>query len=204
MVTVGRTVSTAAGYQVIEYPHIRRQHIYDDAASTVKVIDVKVAPNLTVGYIMGVGDDVPSAVEQLGAKLEMIGAGRSRVGQSLALRRDHHRRARIRAARRSSREQQPADRLRPERRHAHRAIQQAGIQPGAVRAVSRSSGPRARDGREPRRSRCSRRTDPVFNSAEQDRRLGLERLGAGARHSISSASATPAIGIWCSSRIRFR
>jgi hypothetical protein len=61
------------GYQVIEYPHIRRQHIYDAARTTMKVVDVKVAPNLTVGYIMGVGDQVPPAIEQLGVKVEMIG-----------------------------------------------------------------------------------------------------------------------------------
>jgi LmbE family N-acetylglucosaminyl deacetylase len=61
------------GYQVIEYPHIRRQHVYHDADVTLKVLDVKAAPNLTVGYIMGVGDEVPAAIEQLGAKVEMIG-----------------------------------------------------------------------------------------------------------------------------------
>ena len=62
------------GYQVIEYPHIRRQHIYDAADTTLKVIDVRTAPNLLVGYIMGVGDQVPPAIEQLGAKLELIGS----------------------------------------------------------------------------------------------------------------------------------
>ena len=61
------------GYQVIEYPHIRRQHIYHDADVTLKVLDVKTVPNLTVGYIMGVGDEVPAAIEQLGVKVEMIG-----------------------------------------------------------------------------------------------------------------------------------
>jgi LmbE family N-acetylglucosaminyl deacetylase len=60
------------GYQVIEYPHIRRQHIYHAADVTLKVIDVKMAPNLTVGYIVGVGDEVPPAIAQLGAKVEMI------------------------------------------------------------------------------------------------------------------------------------
>lgn len=60
------------GFQVIEYPHIRRQHIYRPATTTVKVIDVKVAQALTIGYIMGVGDAVPSAIEQLGVKLEMV------------------------------------------------------------------------------------------------------------------------------------
>jgi len=67
----GQTYSR--GYQVIEYPHIRRQHIYDAARTTTKVIDVKVVSGLTVGYIMGVGDQVPPAIEQLGVKVEMIG-----------------------------------------------------------------------------------------------------------------------------------
>src|SRR5262249_19956074 len=62
------------GFQVIEYPHIRRQHIYEAAETTVKVIDVKTVPNLTVGYVMGVGDAVPAAIEQLGVKVEQLSA----------------------------------------------------------------------------------------------------------------------------------
>jgi len=60
------------GYEVIEYPHIRRYHIYDAADTTLKVIDVRTPPSLTVGYIMGVGDQVPPAIEQLGARVQMI------------------------------------------------------------------------------------------------------------------------------------
>jgi len=60
------------GYQVIEYPHIRRQHIYEAASTTIKVIDVNTIPNLTIGYVMGVGDQVPPAIEQLGARVEFI------------------------------------------------------------------------------------------------------------------------------------
>jgi LmbE family N-acetylglucosaminyl deacetylase len=60
------------GYQVIEYPHIRRYHIYDPADAMLKVIDVRTPSNLTVGYIMGVGDQVPAAIEQLGAKVQLI------------------------------------------------------------------------------------------------------------------------------------
>jgi LmbE family N-acetylglucosaminyl deacetylase len=60
------------GFQVIEYPHIRRYHIYDAAHTTLKVIDVRTPANLTIGYVMGVGDQVPPAIEQLGAKVEMI------------------------------------------------------------------------------------------------------------------------------------
>lgn len=64
----------ARGYQVIEYPHIRRQHVYHEAASRMQIVDVKVAPDLTVGYVMGVGDEVPQAITQLGAKVELIGS----------------------------------------------------------------------------------------------------------------------------------
>jgi hypothetical protein len=64
--------SFARGFEIIEYPHIRRQHIYAAAETTVKIVDVKIAPNLNVGYIMGVGDEVPDAIAQLGAKVEMI------------------------------------------------------------------------------------------------------------------------------------
>jgi len=69
--TVGEQ-SFDRGYQVIEYPHIRRYHIYDAADATLKVIDVRTPSNLTIGYIMGVGDQVPPAIEQLGAKVQLI------------------------------------------------------------------------------------------------------------------------------------
>jgi hypothetical protein len=62
------------GYQVIEYPHIRRQHIFHDADVVLKVINVTVAPHLRVGYIMGVGDEVPTALEQLGVDVEQLDA----------------------------------------------------------------------------------------------------------------------------------
>src|SRR5262249_6655847 len=61
-----------SGYQEIEYPHIQRRQVIKPAEATLKVVDVKVAPNLTVGYVNGVGDQVPPAIEQLGAKLEFI------------------------------------------------------------------------------------------------------------------------------------
>jgi hypothetical protein len=64
----------ARGFQVVEYPHIRRYHIYDNADATLKVTDVRLPENLKVGYVMGVGDQVPPAIEQLGASVEMISA----------------------------------------------------------------------------------------------------------------------------------
>jgi hypothetical protein len=68
----GGTVQSAEGYTVIEYPHTRRRHVVEPAAARVKVIDVSIAPGLRVGYIMGVGDRVPEAIEQLGVELRMI------------------------------------------------------------------------------------------------------------------------------------
>jgi LmbE family N-acetylglucosaminyl deacetylase len=62
------------GFQVVEYPHIRRYHIFDAATATLKVTDVRLPEHLRVGYIMGVGDQVPPAIEQLGASVEMIAA----------------------------------------------------------------------------------------------------------------------------------
>jgi LmbE family N-acetylglucosaminyl deacetylase len=64
--------TSAAGYQDIEYPHVQRRQVIKPAEIALKVIDVKTAPNLTVGYIVGVGDQVPAAIEQLGAKIAYI------------------------------------------------------------------------------------------------------------------------------------
>ena len=62
------------GFEVIEYPHITRYHIYDSADATLKVINVRTPSNLLIGYVMGVGDQVPPAIEQLGAKVQMLTA----------------------------------------------------------------------------------------------------------------------------------
>ena len=62
------------GYEIVEYPHIRRRHVIEPAHTRVKVIDVSIAPGLRVGYIMGVGDDMPAAIEQLGADVHLIDA----------------------------------------------------------------------------------------------------------------------------------
>ncbi len=64
--------SSTAGYDVVEYPHIHRRHVIDPARTRVKAIDVKIAPGLDVGYIMGVGDQVPAAIQQLGADVHFI------------------------------------------------------------------------------------------------------------------------------------
>ena len=62
------------GFQVVEYAHTARRHVGRLAEGAFKVIDVSVAPDLLVGYIVGVGDAVPQAIEQLGVRLELIDA----------------------------------------------------------------------------------------------------------------------------------
>ncbi len=65
-------VTFAQGYQVVEYPHTTRRHVLRAPEVLVSVLDLKVKPNLTVGYVMGVGDAVPAALEQLGARVELL------------------------------------------------------------------------------------------------------------------------------------
>ena len=60
------------GYQEIEYPHVERRQVIEPAEIALKVVDVKTTANLNVGYIVGVGDQVPPALEQLGAKVSYI------------------------------------------------------------------------------------------------------------------------------------
>jgi len=64
--------TSSTGYEVVEYPHIHRRHVVEAARTRVKAIDVKIAPGLRVGYVMGVGDDVPAAIQQLGADVHLI------------------------------------------------------------------------------------------------------------------------------------
>ena len=66
--------SFETGFQVVEYPHIRRRQLDVPASVAVKVMDVRLAPNLNVGYVMGTGDEVPAALRGLGASVQMLDA----------------------------------------------------------------------------------------------------------------------------------
>ena len=74
-----------AGYQAVEYPHTRRRHITNEAVATVKIVDVTVPAGLHVGYVMGVGDQVPAAIEQLGARVTLLDADALAFGDLAAL-----------------------------------------------------------------------------------------------------------------------
>ena len=75
---VVRAVATAmgeeftVGYDEIRHSHIETRYLYHDAEVGIAGLEVDVAPDLNVGYVMGVGDDVPSGIEQLGASVTLL------------------------------------------------------------------------------------------------------------------------------------
>jgi LmbE family N-acetylglucosaminyl deacetylase len=71
---IGGSAVAALGAQLIEYSHIQRRHLLHPAVVEVRALDVRIAPNLTIGYVKGVGDAVPQAIEQLGAAIEFLDA----------------------------------------------------------------------------------------------------------------------------------
>jgi len=60
------------GYEVIDYSHIDPHHLYRDAVSRIRALDVRVA-DVRVGYVAGVPDGVPEALDQLGVTWEPLG-----------------------------------------------------------------------------------------------------------------------------------
>ena len=62
------------GYEVISHRDNDQVVQYRAAVASIKGIDVTVAPGLSVGYIMGVGDEVPVGLQQLGAKVQLLTA----------------------------------------------------------------------------------------------------------------------------------
>jgi LmbE family N-acetylglucosaminyl deacetylase len=64
----------AAGWRSIGYVGLRPYNQYKTAELRTRKIDAKVAPGLRVGYVMGTGDQVPEAIEALGAKPHLLTA----------------------------------------------------------------------------------------------------------------------------------
>ena len=60
------------GYQTIAHRDLETRYLPRAAAATVRGIDVRVAPGLKVGYVMGIGDEVPAAIAQLGIAVQLL------------------------------------------------------------------------------------------------------------------------------------
>jgi len=65
-------VKYAEGYTAISRPDIDTFYYYEPALQHVSVVDVKVRPQLKLGYIMGAGDDIPQVLREIGMDVTMI------------------------------------------------------------------------------------------------------------------------------------
>jgi LmbE family N-acetylglucosaminyl deacetylase len=62
------------GYSVVTREDIDTFYYYQPAVQHVSMVDVNVPKNLKVGYIMGAGDDIPTALKQIGMNVTLIPA----------------------------------------------------------------------------------------------------------------------------------
>lgn len=60
------------GYDLITHRDNDQALQYHAAVATIKGISVNVVAGLHIGYVMGVGDEVPQGLEQLGAKVQLL------------------------------------------------------------------------------------------------------------------------------------
>jgi hypothetical protein len=68
------------GYSITGYGGLRPYFLYQGATYKLSGVDVKVAPGLKIGYVMGSGDDVPSSLEHLGVHVSFLGPSEIATG----------------------------------------------------------------------------------------------------------------------------
>jgi len=61
------------GYEPIDQRDLEVRYLYRASTAEVRGIDVTVVPGLKVGYVMGIGDQVPMGLQQLGAQVTLLG-----------------------------------------------------------------------------------------------------------------------------------
>lgn len=62
------------GYQTIDHRDLRLARLWRPATTTVRSVPVARLDGARIGYVMGVGDEVPAAIEALGAQVQMLDA----------------------------------------------------------------------------------------------------------------------------------
>ena len=60
------------GYHTIGYSGLRPYNLYRASTYHTTGVDVKVAPGLDIGYIVGAGDDIPQSLVNLGIKVNFL------------------------------------------------------------------------------------------------------------------------------------
>jgi LmbE family N-acetylglucosaminyl deacetylase len=63
------------GFQTVGYPGLRPYPHYRAATYKTTGVDVKTAPDLNIGYVMGTGDDVATSLADIGIHPTMLSAG---------------------------------------------------------------------------------------------------------------------------------
>ena len=61
-----------ASFHAVGYPGLRTSYESKAAVTRVIGVDAHVAPDLKIGYVMGTGDNVPAALENLGASVHLL------------------------------------------------------------------------------------------------------------------------------------
>jgi LmbE family N-acetylglucosaminyl deacetylase len=61
-----------SGWRSVGYPGLLPYDIYKAAQLKTRKVDVKLAPGLRIGYVMGTGDLVPEAIEELGVEPHLL------------------------------------------------------------------------------------------------------------------------------------
>jgi LmbE family N-acetylglucosaminyl deacetylase len=75
-----RAVATRAGrghrdgVQAVDYDHVERRQLLRPAEVRLLALDVRTTPGVSVGYVMGSGDALADAIEQLGVPLARLSA----------------------------------------------------------------------------------------------------------------------------------
>jgi hypothetical protein len=72
------------GFKTVGYTGLRPYPYYRNADFHTTGVDVKLAPTLNVGYIMGTGDDVPTSLEDLGVHVKFLSPSDIQTGNLAA------------------------------------------------------------------------------------------------------------------------
>jgi hypothetical protein len=62
----------AEGFKIITRPDLDSYPAYRPATENVQAVDVKLPPQLRVGYLMGAGDEIPSVLQSVGLNVNLI------------------------------------------------------------------------------------------------------------------------------------
>ena len=101
------------GYDDHAYRDLETRYLYREAVATVPAWTSRCPPDSKVGYVMGIGDEVPAALAQLGANVQLLGERELATGELVTVRRHHHRHPRVCGPAGSQDLQSPAAGLRP-------------------------------------------------------------------------------------------